>query len=396
MRLIEVNDKKTARDFLQVPVLLYKNDPNWIRPLDKDIEHVFDIKENKAFRHGEITRWILKDDAGHLIGRVAAFVNKKYKTKGDTVPVGGMGFFECINDQNAANVLFEACKNWLKAKGMEAMDGPINFGERDRWWGLQTEGFQQPLYCMNYNHPYYQTLFENYGFKNFFNQYCYALKVKDRLQEKFYTRHAALKKDPDYKAKHITKKELEKFARDFTIIYNKAWAGHGGLKQMDDKLVISMFKRMKPVMDERISWFVYYKEEPIAFWVNIVDLNQWFKYLNGRFDWWGKIKFLWIKTFKKNKKFNGIIFGVIPEFQGKGVDAYIILEGAKIIQDQHIYEDYELQWIGDFNPKMMNIAENLGTYISRKLITYRCLFDNQAVFHRHPLLQESLEKMNQS
>jgi hypothetical protein len=386
MKLVEVNDRKTARDFLLVSVLLYKNDANWIRPLDKDIEQVFDIKQNKAFRHGEAIRWILRDDAGKLIGRVAAFVNKKYKTKGDNVSVGGMGFFECINDQSAANVLFDACKKWLQEKGMEAMDGPINFGERDRWWGLQVAGFQEPLYCMNYNHPYYQQLFESYGFNNFFNQYCYSLKVKDRLQEKFYSRHAALKEDPNYSARHVTKNELVKFAKDFTIVYNKAWAGHGGLKQMDEKLVISMFTRMKPVMDERISWFTYYKNEPIAFWVNIVDLNQWFKYLNGRFDWWGKLKFLWIKLTKKNKKFNGIIFGVIPEFQGKGVDAFMIMEGGKIIQGQMLYEDYELQWVGDFNPKMMNVAESLGTHINRKLITYRYMFDRQAPFKRHPVL----------
>ncbi len=386
MQLIEVNDKKTAHDFLHVPVLLYKNDPNWIRPLDKDIEQVFDAQKNKAFRHGEAIRWILKDESGKLIGRVAAFVNKKYKTKGDTVPVGGIGFFECIDEQSAANGLFNACKNWLQEKGMQAMDGPINFGERDRWWGLQVEGFQQPLYCMNYNHPYYQKLFETYGFKNFFNQYCYALKVKNRLQDKFYERHEIIKKDTHYTARNVTKKELIKFAKDFTIIYNKAWAGHGGLKQMDDKLVISMFQRMKPVLDENISWFVYYNEEPVAFWVNIVDLNQWFKYLNGRFNWWGKLKFLWLKYTKKNKKFNGIIFGVIPEFQGIGVDAYMILEGAKVIQEQQLYEDYELQWIGDFNPKMMNIAESLGTHISRKLITYRYMFDEQAPFQRHPAL----------
>lgn len=386
MQLIEVNDKKTERDFLLIPVFLYKNDPNWIRPLDKDILLVFDEKHNKAFRHGKVIRWILKDQEGRLIGRVAAFVNKKYKTKGDSVPVGGMGFFECIDNQDAANCLFDACRQWLKENGMGAMDGPINFGERDRWWGLQVDGFQPPLYCMNYNHRYYQKLFETYGFKNFFNQSCYALKVKERLQEKFYTRHAALKADPDYTARNVTKKDLIKFAKDFTIVYNKAWAGHGGLKQMDEKLVISMFNRMKPVMDERISWFAYYKNEPIAFWVNIVDLNQWFKYLNGRFDWWGKLKFLWVKATKKNTKFNGIIFGVIPEFQGKGVDAFMIMEGAKVIQGQQLYEDYELQWIGDFNPKMINIAESLGTYVSRRLITYRYLFDQNMPFERHPVL----------
>lgn len=386
MQLIEVTDKQTAREFLLLPVRLYRNDPNWIRPLDKDIEQVFDPKRNKAFRHGEAVRWILQDAAGTTIGRVAAFVNKKYKTKGDVVPVGGMGFFECINDQQAANRLFETCKIWLQQRGMGAMDGPINFGERDRWWGLQVEGFQEPLYCMNYNFPYYQQLFEAYGFRNFFNQYCYSLKVKDRLQDKFYIRHAELAKNPDFKAMHIRASQLEKFARDFTTVYNKAWAGHGGLKQMEERTVIKMFQSMKPVMDERISWFTYYKDEPIAVWLNIVDLNQWFKHLNGRFDWWGKLKFLWIKLTRKNKKFNGLIFGIVPEFQGKGVDAFMIMEGAKIIQEPMLYEDYELQWIGDFNPKMINIALSLGTSVSRKLITYRYNFDPNMEFKRHPVL----------
>jgi hypothetical protein len=386
LQLIEVNDKATAAEFLSVPLSIYKDDPNWIRPLDKDILQVFDSEKNKAFRHGEAVRFILKDDKGKTIGRVAAFVNKKYKTKGDDVPVGGMGFFECINNQEAANCLFDACKKWLSDKGMGAMDGPINFGERDRWWGLQVDGFQQPLYCMNYNPPYYQALFENYGFQLFFNQHCYSLKVRDRLQEKFYIRHKELSKDPNYKAIHIKVGQLEKFARDFTTVYNKAWAGHGGLKQMEERTVIKMFQSMKPIMDERISWFTYYKNEPIAVWLNIVDLNQWFKYLNGRFDWWGKLKFLWIKNTQKNKKFNGLIFGIIPEFQGKGVDAFMIIEASKIVQHKLNYEDYELQWIGDFNPKMTNIALSLGTTLSRKLITYRYNFDRTKPFHRHPLV----------
>jgi hypothetical protein len=386
MQLIEVTDKRLAREFLLLPLSIYKNDANWIRPLDKDIDQVFDKEKNKAFRHGEAIRWILRDENGQTIGRVAAFVNKRYKTKGDEVPVGGMGFFECINNQHAANHLFDACKNWLQSKGMGAMDGPINFGERDRWWGLQVDGFQEPLYCMNYNPTYYQQLFETYGFKNFFNQFCYSLKVKDRLQEKFYIRHAEVSKDPNYKAVHIKANELEKFARDFTTVYNKAWAGHGGLKLMEERTVLKMFQSMKPVMDEQISWLTYYKDEPIAVWLNIVDLNQWFKYLNGRFDWFGKLKFLWIKLIKKNRKFNGIIFGIVPEHQGKGVDSFMIMEAAKIIQNQLHYEDYELQWIGEFNPKMINIAMSLGTNVSRRLITYRYNFDPNLEFKKHPVL----------
>ncbi len=143
---------------------------------------------------------------------------------------------------------------------------------------------------------------------------------------------------------------------------------------------------MKPVMDEKISWFVYYKNDPIGIWINLPDLNQWFKYLNGKFSLWHKLKFLWIKKTKKCDKFVGLVFGIVPEFQGKGVDSYIIIEGAKVIQPDHLYDKYEMQWIGEFNPKMVNVAENLGTYRSRILTTYRYLFDRTKEFKRHPVL----------
>jgi hypothetical protein len=397
MQLFEVTNRQTAKDFILVNVELNKHDPNFIRPLDKDIDETFDPKKNKTFRFGEAIRWILKSKDGKLIGRIAAFTNKKYKNKGDDVPVGGVGFFDCINDQKAADMLFDVARHWLMQKGMEAMDGPINFGERDRWWGLIVKGNEPPLYGMNYNQPYCQQLFENYGFKNFFNQICFALHAKDKLDQKFYDRHALCAKDPNFSAQHIKKNQLDKFAKDFTIVYNKAWAGHGGLKQLDEKVVRKMFQSMKPVMDEKISWFAYYNGEPIAIWINLPDLNQWFKHLNGQFSWWHKLKFLWIKSTVKTKKFVGLVFGVIPEFQGKGVDSYIILEGGRVIQrldenngepmlDKLLYEEYEMQWIGEFNPKMINVSEALGTYRNRILTTYRYYFDRTKEFKRHPVL----------
>lgn len=398
MQLTEVTDKTTAIEFLKVNTELNKSNPHYIRPLDKDINEVFDAEKNKTFRHGEVIRWILKDTGGKLIGRIAAFVNKKYKNKGDQVPVGGIGFFDCINDQAAADMLFDVAKHWLMQRGMEAMDGPVNFGERDRWWGLVVKGHEiPPLYCMNFNPPYYVELFENYGFRNFFNQVCFALKAKDRLIQKFYDRHAECSKDPGFSSAHIKKNQLEKFARDFTVVYNKAWAGHGGMKQLEERMVLKMFKAMKPVMDERVSWFVYYNGEPVGIWINLPDLNHWFKFLHGKFSMLHKLKFLWVKSTVKNPKFVGLVFGVIPEFQGKGVDSYMIVEGCKVIQGLHIegeeyrlgkliYEDYEMQWIGEFNPKMINVAESLGTYRSRILTTYRYNFDRTKEFIPHPIL----------
>jgi hypothetical protein len=383
MQMHEVRTEADKKAFLEMPLEIYRNDPNYIRPLDKDVEEVFDPAKNKSFKQGECVRWLLKGDDGKNIGRIAAFTNKKYKNE---QPTGGLGFFECIDDTPAAAFMFDHAKTWLQEQGMEAMDGPINFGERDRWWGLQVEGFQEPLYCMNYNLPYYQGLFEAYGFQPYFYQICFALKVKERLTEKFYARHAELANDPDYKAVMIRKGELEKFAKDFTYVYNKAWAGHGGGKTLDERTVKKMFAKMKPVMDEHITWFTYYKDEPIAMWVNLPDLNQYFRHLNGKFGLPQKLHFLWLKWFGKCSRFVGLVFGIIPEFQGKGVDAFMIVEAAKVIQPRHKYEDYEMMWIGDFNPKMVNIAENLGTHRSRTLATYRYLFDRNQEFKRHPIL----------
>ena len=143
---------------------------------------------------------------------------------------------------------------------------------------------------------------------------------------------------------------------------------------------------MKPVMDEKISWFVYYKDEPVGIWINLPDLNQWFRHLHGKFSLWHKLKFLWVKRTKKCDKFVGLVFGIVPEWQGKGVDSYLIVEGGNLIQKEKLYDKYEMQWIGEFNPKMINVAENLGTYRSRILTTYRYLFDRTKEFKPHPIL----------
>lgn len=384
MQIREVKTDADKKIFLEMVVDIYKNDENWVRPLNRDIEMVFDESKNKAFRHGECKRWLLEDDNGKVIGRFATFTNKKYKAE---QPTGGIGFFECINNQEAANKIFDFAKEWLKERGMEAMDGPINFGERNNWWGLQVEGFQEPMYLMNYNPRYYKELFENYGFETYFDQFCYSLQVKDRLQDKFYERHAVLSKDPNYKAMHIKKSQMPKFIKDFAYIYNKAWASHFGGKDIDERQVAKMMEKLKPIMDEKICWFTYYKDEPVAFWVNMPDLNQYFQHFNGKFGLWEKLRFLWMKRYRKPNRFTGIVFGIIPEFQGKGVDAYMIIEAAKVIQDGMLYEKFELQWIGDWNPKMINIAESLGTKVSRQLKTYRYMFDRSKKVTRHPELK---------
>ncbi|AHM61199.1 hypothetical protein D770_14725 [Flammeovirgaceae bacterium 311] len=387
--VVEVTDKHQEKEFLQVHINRNKHNPSWIRPLDKDITSIYDPAKNKYFRHGEAIRWLLYDEGGEAIGRVAAFVNKRYRNKGDGMQVGGIGFFDCIDQQEAANQLFDTAAQWLQQRGMEAMDGPINFGERDRWWGLLVSGFQPPLYTMNYNPPYYQRLFEDYGFRNFYNQVCWSLPVASQsvqLQEKFYHAHKSFASNPDFRAEHVKKSQLKKFSEDFCTVYNKAWSKHEGNKNMSPAQAYKLFSSMKPIMDEKLVWFAYHREEPVAMWLNIPDINGIVKHLDGKFNLLARLKFLIMKQAGFCTKFVGLAYGIVPEFQGTGVDYFMIVEAEKVIKSSTKYKHVELQWQGDFNPKMLNISRNLGAEQSRLLVTYRYLFDPARAFHRHPVL----------
>lgn len=383
MKITKVITDEQEQFFLNFPAQLFCDDPYYIRPLDQDIEAVFDVKKNKFFRFGTCERFLFENDKGKVVGKIAVFINKKYKQK---QPTGGIGFFDCINNQETANFIFDYSKNYLEEMGMEAMDGPINFGERDKFWGLLIEGFSEPLYSMNYNPAYYKTLFENYGFQVYFNQLCFGRKIHDPIAENFREMHTRISQNNNISAKTMKVKQLEKFARDFTEVYNKAWANHGEGKQISTAQTLKLFQSLKPVINENISWFVYENEKPIAVWMNIPDLNQWFKYLDGKFGWWQKIKFLLVKKFKKNRKMVGLVFGIVPAWQRKGIEGFMIWEGTQHFKKTTDFIDYEMQWIGDFNPRMIKIAENLETKVTRKLTTYRYLFDRTKEFERHPSL----------
>jgi len=386
MKLTEVNTPELQHEFLMLPVRLYSNDPNWIRPLDKDIEEVFDRKKNKYFRHGEAVRWVLTDENGNTAGRVAAFINRKTANTFEQ-PTGGLGFFECIDDEAAANILFDACRNWLTERGMEAMDGPINFGEKDKWWGLMVDGFHEPTYCMYYHKKYYRKFFEDYGFKTYYEQYNFIMEVTQKLPEKYAEKAARIAQNPGYTCCHIRKKELPRFAEDFRTVYNSAWTKHHNFKGMSSEQAMAIMKMIKPIMEEELMWFAYYKGKPIAFYIMLPEVNQIFRHLNGRFDLFAKLKFLYLRWRGVCRRMFGVAFGIVPEQQGKGVEGYIITHAARKIQPMGKYDTFEMTWIGDFNPKMIAICEDLGARRYRTYITYRKLFDPTKEFRRAPVIR---------
>ncbi len=387
MKIIPVTTAKLMRDFLEMPLAVYKDYPQWIRPLDKDILSVFDRKKNPVARDDNFRLWLLRDSHGRDAGRIAAFINHKTKLKNNDYPVGGMGFFECINDKQAAFTLFDTAKEWLISKGVAAMEAPVNFGDRDKFWGLLTEGFdEEPNYLANYHPPYYKDFFESYGFKVYFNQFTFMRYARKPMNPAYAEKADKILANPAFSFTHIKKKNLIDYIEPFRTIYNKAWAKHTGVAEMSYRQAKVIFMSLKPVIDERLAWFGYYHGEPIAFFIMIPELNQIFKHLNGKLNLWGKIKFLYYKTFVKNKKMLGIIFGVVPEFDGKGVTNAITRAAQKVILPDTSYEILEMHGIGDFNPAMIKFIERLG-YDKRNKVhtTYRYLFDPSIPYSRMPL-----------
>ncbi len=386
LKVIQVTGKKLAREFLYFPVRLYKDEKNWIRPLDQDIERVFDPEKNKYFRHGDAIRWIIQDE-GVTVGRIAAFYNKKVTAKYEQ-PTGGVGFFECVKSQKVANLLFDTAKQWLKENGMEAMDGPVNFGDRNEWWGLLVEGFYEPNYTMPYNFSWYQKLFENYGFQEYFRQFTYAKSLHDHnVHPDIENKALRIKRQKAISFRHARKSDLEKCAQDFRQVYNKAWAAFPGVSEMSQAQIMALLKKLKPIMDEQLLWFGYHNDEPISMFIMIPEMNQLFKHVNGKMHLLAKIKLLLMKTFAPPKKVLGLIFGVVPDFQGKGVDGAMVSAFREHVKRTRMkYDELEMNWIGDFNPKMIRVVEMVGGKVKKVHVTYRHLFDPNKPFKRAKIL----------
>ncbi len=385
----EVVDERSKQNFLELPVCLYQNEENWIRPLDSDIEAVFDPEKNKMFQRGTCCRWLLRNAKGDVVGRVAAFIDNKTKDLSDQ-PTGGMGFFECINDREAAFTLFDCCVNWLRNQGVEAMDGPINFGERHQWWGLLVDGFHKPLYGMPYSLPYYKDLFESYGFKTYFEQYTYKTTFStDSLSEIIAWKAKRIAANPDYSVVCFDKKNKMRFVRDFVQIYNEAWvASIPGVDAMTEEGAMKIFKAMEFFLYEKLLWFAYHKDRPVGFFIMTPDVNEVLVDLDGKINLLAKFKFLKYKYFRKNKNAIGLIFGVVPSFQSKGIDAAMIYRFSKEgLNPDFPFKTLEMNWIGDFNPRMMHVMEHIGASIYKTHITYRKLFDSTKEFKRSPIIK---------
>jgi hypothetical protein len=367
MQITTVSDKQSQVEFLNVARSIYQDDENWICPLDQDIESIFDPVKNPFFKHGKCIRWILKDDSGNTIGRVAAFINEKKAYQYDQ-PTGGMGFFECIENKDAAFILFETAQNWLQTNGMQAMDGPINFGENDSFWGLLVEGFTQPSYGMNYNPPYYQAFFEAYGFEKSYEQITNHLAVRNPFPERFTKIANWVANKPGYTFEHFSKKNPEKYVNDLMEIYNDAWVDFENFVPIKKETLLESFQKMETIMDEKLIWFAYLNGEPASFVVIIPDANQMIKGFNGKLGLLQKLKFVY-RRWKGVNRMRAIVMGTKSAYQKHGLESALFIKLKEYVLPLDQYDELELSWVGDFNDKMLAIHQATGATFGKRHLT---------------------------
>lgn len=370
-KVVPVNTLKLEKEFLRLPEKLYRNDLNWIPAVREDVAAIFDHSKNPYFKHGNAARWVLFDREGEAVGRIAAFVNFD-KMYDEGKRVGGIGFFECIHNEEAAFMLFDTAIRWLTdTYHVELVDGPINFGENDKFWGLLIRGFTPPSYGMNYNPPYYQHLFESNGFRILYRQFTNSVDLANPLPERFCRIAQRVTANPRYSFRPFRYKNKEQFASDFVQVYNRAWAGFKNYHPMDEAIVRNTMEEMKPVMVEDFVWFAYADGKPVGLLVALPDINQVIRYSGARFNWWGKLKFLYYKYARGFSCVRVVVMGIAPEVQRHGLESAMIYHAFNEGRKRPRYKNVQLAWVGDFNDKMIAIHRAMGAVEDKQHATWR-------------------------
>ena len=303
MECIEVISTSDIKLFHLVIETVYASEKNYIPHLIEDVEAILSSPKD----HSNIKRWVILDN-GKPVGRIAAFPTL-------TLNLGGLGFFECINDESIAHKLFATGINWLNEQGITKVQAPINRGERDKYWGLLIHGFTPNNYQENYNPVYYKRLFETYGFVPDFNQITYRIDKNNFDVQRISRLYNRVIQNSNFRFNHFDIRYMEQFAIDFATIYNLAWQHKAEHSVLSKERVLELFKEMKPVLQDNLIWMAYHGNEPIGFFVNILEINYALKYFKGKNSILGALQYFIKRKTNPPDTSRGIVFGIVPQYQ---------------------------------------------------------------------------------
>jgi hypothetical protein len=344
---------------------IYAKNPYWVPPLLMDRRKLMDKKKNPFYQHAEAEFYVAKRD-GEMVGRIAGIVNDNHN-KEHNENIGFFGFFECINDQDVANALFDTAKKYVKSKGCTAIRGPANPSVNDEY-GLLIDGFnERPTVLMPYNPEYYAKLVENYGFVKAKDLYAYTLSQETVYSDRFNRANNLVKQRNSLTIRSI---DMKNFDRDVAIVkslYNAAWAKNWGAVPMTDAEIDAMAKDLKPIVVPDLVIFAETKGKPIGFGLSLPDINVplWYnkkgRLLPGLFQ-----------LFFRKKEINLvriIVLGVLPEYLNTGAGGVLFYETA-VRAKKLGYKYGEASWVLEDNVRMVKSAEAMNGKITRRYRIY--------------------------
>lgn len=369
LKVIPVESAAQRNTFMMLPWKIYKNDPNWVPPLLMDLKKMLNPKKHPFYEYGSM-QLFLAYRGDEVVGRIAAISNNRFdeyhvREEGKT---GFFGFFECINDQNVANMLLDTAKKYLQDKGFAFMNGPASPSSNYEF-GALSEGFDDaPRVMMSYNHAYYINLYENYGLLVVKTLYAYKIDADTVFNNEKLKRGAELvKKRYNVELKPINMKNLKEEVKKVKQIYNKAWELNWGYVPLTDKEIDVMAEELKMTAEPKLMPFIYVNGNLAGMAIATLDFNFLLKKINGRLFPFGIFTLLTQK--RKIKWMRIILLGLLPEYRGKGLDAPLYYELVKNGMELGLTHA-EGSWILEDNVEMNKGMEVVSAKIYKRYKVY--------------------------
>jgi len=359
--------KKDLKKFVKLPWKIYKNNLYWVPPLIIDKLSMLDKKKHPFYKIADVEFFLAEKD-GELVGRIAAIVNHKHNEFHND-KVGFFGFFECINDQEVANSLFDTVKEWLKERGMDTMRGPMN-PSTNYELGLLINAFDKsPQVMMTYNPEYYITLFENYGLKKSMDLYAYLIKNETTVTDKLKRVAEIVQKRRPFVVRTINMKDFDNEVKKVKEIYNDAWSKNWGFVPYTDEEFDHMAKDLKLIVNPDLVLIAELEGKPIGFALSLPNINEiLINNPSGRLFPTGIFKLLFGKN--KVKTCRIITLGIKRDYQKLGYDSVLYYETWRRATQENGIVAGEASWVLEINDMMNRAAELLNGELYKKYRIY--------------------------
>lgn len=348
---------RTAADlrrFIALPYRLHRGDPNWVPRLRREVRQTLSRKKNPFFQHAE-AEYFLAEVNSEAVGRIAAIHNRRHNEFHKDA-VGFFGFFECSEDQQVANSLFEAAAAWLKERALEVMRGPTSFSTNDEC-GLLVEGFDTPPTALSpYNPPYYVRLVERAGFQKAKDLFQYET-TDPQIPERLIRGARLIAERQQITLRPLNLRAFDQEVARVKALYNQAWEKNWGFVPLTDAEIDHLAAQLKPVVVPDLVVFAEKEGQTIGLGLALPDFNQALKVNRSGRLLPGLLKVLWAS--RKIRRIRVLLLGLLKEYRRSGADVLMyqwIWEKGYALG----YRWAEAGWVLEDNAAMNNAIRRIG------------------------------------